>query len=161
MGSKGMKQATAEQREKALLIYQDTLDVRKASEGSGLSRAQVRWTLKLQGIRPSGNSGGACYTHLPKLREMLAAGATFVDVAKAIGTNHHRVSEFVRKHSIPYTPWTRNGAGNPCWRGGEVTDKDGYILVLRPDHPNCDRHGYVRKHRLVMEKSLGRHLLPS
>jgi hypothetical protein len=39
-----------------------------------------------------------------------------------------------------------------------MTTEQGYVLVLCPDHPAADRHGYVREHRLVMEKALGRSL---
>jgi len=39
-----------------------------------------------------------------------------------------------------------------------MQDKDGYWLVLMPDHPQANRHGYVREHRLLMEKKLGRFL---
>lgn len=52
------------------------------------------------------------------------------------------------------------GERNPRWKGGRWTNDQGYILVLRPDHPFADRHGYVREHRLVMEKSIGRYLDP-
>jgi hypothetical protein len=40
-----------------------------------------------------------------------------------------------------------------------TTNQD-YIVVKRPDHPHCDKGGYVREHRLVMEEVLGRYLLP-
>lgn len=42
------------------------------------------------------------------------------------------------------------------WTGGRIVDKHGYILVKCPDHPSKSSAGYVREHRLVMEKHLGR-----
>lgn len=51
------------------------------------------------------------------------------------------------------------GAANPRWRGGRRNAR-GYILVQRPDHPDADRFGYVREHRLVMENALHRRLFP-
>lgn len=49
---------------------------------------------------------------------------------------------------------------NPRWKGGMRANKDGYILVLKKEHPYSDSHGYVLEHRLVMEKILKRYLLP-
>jgi uncharacterized protein (DUF1330 family) len=40
------------------------------------------------------------------------------------------------------------------------TTKKGYVLILSPNHPNKDFKGYVREHRLVMERYLGRYLSP-
>jgi hypothetical protein len=45
------------------------------------------------------------------------------------------------------------------WKGGRMKHK-GYIYVLSKDHPSADRDGYVLEHRLVMEKKIGRYLLP-
>lgn len=44
--------------------------------------------------------------------------------------------------------------------GHEKKRADGYIRVYVPDHPNCTSEGYVMKHILVMERSIGRYLLP-
>jgi len=44
------------------------------------------------------------------------------------------------------------------WKGGKRKDIRGYVLVKADDHPFADCRGYVREHRLVMEKCLGRHL---
>lgn len=53
------------------------------------------------------------------------------------------------------------GEKNNRWKGGRWLHQGRYVLLLRPDHPHADRHGYVREHRVVMEEALGRYLLPS
>lgn len=55
----------------------------------------------------------------------------------------------------------KNGSEHPGWKGGRKIDKAGYVLVYRPDHPHCNSGGYVREHRLVCERVLGRPLLPT
>ena len=49
---------------------------------------------------------------------------------------------------------------NPKWKGGWWRDKNGYMLIrLSPDdffYPMVNRSGYVREHRLVVAKELGR-----
>ena len=52
---------------------------------------------------------------------------------------------------------SKTGKKNPMWKGGKFK-MAGYIMVRRPKHPNADNKGYVREHRLVMEKYLGRYL---
>jgi hypothetical protein len=40
----------------------------------------------------------------------------------------------------------------------KTIDKSGYVLVYRPKHPYANEKGYVREHRLVVEKKIGRFL---
>jgi hypothetical protein len=54
----------------------------------------------------------------------------------------------------------RRGENHPNWLGGRQKDKDGYVLVYRPQHPHANKNGYVRLHRLVMESHIGRFLRP-
>mgnify|MGYP001575280074 CR=1 FL=1 len=56
----------------------------------------------------------------------------------------------------PQTSMERNGS----WKGGRILRGE-YISIKIPDHPNADSQGYVKEHRLVMEKHLGRILLES
>jgi len=46
----------------------------------------------------------------------------------------------------------------PNWKGGKYKDKQGYVQVYVFKHPHADSMGYVKEHRLVMEKKLGRYL---
>jgi hypothetical protein len=46
---------------------------------------------------------------------------------------------------------------HPAYRGGR-RDRNGYIYIYTPEHPNADYNGYVAEHRLVMEAYLGRYL---
>lgn len=53
-----------------------------------------------------------------------------------------------------------SGPNHPMWNGGRHVAPSGYIMVWAPDHPDATKAGYVREHRLVMERHLGRRLLP-
>lgn len=53
------------------------------------------------------------------------------------------------------------GQKNPHWRGGKTVAVDGRVLVYSPLHPHPNWKNYVYRYRLVMEKHLGRILLPS
>ena len=54
---------------------------------------------------------------------------------------------------------SKKGNGNPKWRGGRTICGE-YIYIYSPNHPQKTLHGYVCEHRLVMEKHIGRFLLP-
>ena len=56
--------------------------------------------------------------------------------------------------------YSSKGENNHRWKGGIKVHSDGYILVRARNHPFCNCQGYVMKHRLVMEKSIGRYLKP-
>lgn len=77
---------------------------------------------------------------------------------------HRRINSDGHKgqHSSPATEF-KKGHGfresNVNWRGGKYL-KQGYVIVLKPDHPFCDTRGYVFEHRLVIEQQIGRYLKP-
>ena len=56
------------------------------------------------------------------------------------------------------------GENNPQWKGGKTTHKKrGYVHILSPNHPRVKnrKNQYVQEHILVMEKIIGRFLLPN
>jgi HNH endonuclease len=52
------------------------------------------------------------------------------------------------------------GASNGSWKGGRIRHKAGYVMIWVPDHPRAVKSPYVFEHILVMERLLGRHMLP-
>ncbi len=45
------------------------------------------------------------------------------------------------------------------WKGGIIKSR-GYVFIRRTDHPNVNKRGYIKRATLVLEKKLGRFLLP-
>lgn len=49
-----------------------------------------------------------------------------------------------------------SGENSPNWKGGVLKDHYGYIWIYQPNHPFCEKKGYIRRSHLVIEKNLGR-----
>lgn len=99
---------------------------------------------------------------MDEIRDLAAQGWCLRELAAKYGCSRQCVSDRMKEAGIPRLPqWSMPGARNGSWKGGRQIDSDGYILIHSPDHPNANAAGYVREHRLVMEKMIGRHLLPS
>lgn len=83
-------------------------------------------------------------------------------VADLMGWPIRRVERLVKRLGLrTQRTGPRSGEGHPNWKGGRIVDKDGYVLIWSPGHPNSRKHSqYVFEHRLVMEKKLGRVLEP-
>lgn len=52
----------------------------------------------------------------------------------------------------------RHGSLHPMWKGGQ-TVQCGYVVIYKPNHPNHDINGYVKRGRLILESKLGKILL--
>ena len=52
---------------------------------------------------------------------------------------------------------SRTKEKHPRYKGKWETS-DGYVLVHLPEHPFSDKAGYVKEHRLIVEKFIGRYL---
>ena len=63
-----------------------------------------------------------------------------------------------------YVPWNKGlkgwnaGEKHYHWKGGKRITNQGYIEIKSSEHPFRNKQGYVPKHRLVVEKTLGRYL---
>jgi len=61
-------------------------------------------------------------------------------------------------------PWNKgkklpqfSGKNNPTWKGGKHINQ-GYVYILKSNHPFSKKSGYIAEHRLVLENQLGRYL---
>jgi len=84
-------------------------------------------------------------------------------VSEQIGCVNQNVTKICRKHDIQtQRTGPRSGEGHPNWKGGRQYDKHGYVLVYAKGHPRArkPRCAYTYEHILVMERHLGRYLLP-
>ena len=68
--------------------------------------------------------------------------------------------QFKKGHPKPKKAYAfEKGKNNPVWKGGKYKAKD-YVYILKPEHPFCNKIGYVKRSRFVMEKMIGRYLAP-
>ncbi len=95
----------------------------------------------------------------PLLREYAKLGLSLSDMARRFRANKRHVRQAILERDIPYQRFSQAGPNNPAWRGGLTVEKSRYILVYMPDHPQANRHGQIRQHRLVAEHNLGRPLV--
>jgi len=49
---------------------------------------------------------------------------------------------------------------SPSWKGEKIVSSHGYVKIKMPEHPFSDANGWVYEHRIVMERKIGRYLLP-
>ena len=92
---------------------------------------------------------------------MYEGGATLREIGELMGTTDVRAAEHIRKAGGTIRQRGAPMGRNVFWKGGRIVDQDGYILLKTPHHPHATAAGYVREHRLVVERHIGRFLLPS
>jgi len=98
-----------------------------------------------------------------KIVEMARSGLNCSQIAEEIGeTDPEIVRDYLSKLGVArQRVGPPEGERNSSWNGGKTIDKDGYLLVQAPKgHPGANSNGYIRYHRLLMEQTLGRYLLP-
>lgn len=90
------------------------------------------------------------------------------EIAAIVGDSAKYVQATMLKFDAPRLKQAPpSGSRNPAYKHGRRIDRDGYVLVgSGENHPFARKrsgrtHGLIYEHRLVMERELGRHLLPS
>jgi hypothetical protein len=158
--------------EEATRLYGEDWSLRDLAARYGTSYQTVRRTLERAGVEARGMAKTAAHrAALATAREVPIDEAALWDLAarrlstqeigQALGCSEEAARERMVRLGIPRLPGKARPTRNHFWNGGRSADKAGYLLVKVPAHPHRSRSGYVREHRLVMEASLGRFLLPT
>ena len=147
-------------------LFRELGSTRLVADQLGMPLSTVSGILNRQGI-PTPRFGrrapsSACERNAKKVMEMCEAGHSLSEIGKEVGTTGYRVGQFLRRNGVTKEfPTTKEGERHYAWKG-RLIDKDGYVLIHCKGHPNARKHThYVFEHRLVMEESLGRFLLPT
>lgn len=72
-------------------------------------------------------------------------GFSTSEIGEFLGIKANHVSCIARQFGIRIPDY---------YHCGYIKDK-GYVMIYNPDHPQADCRGYVREHRLIMEKKVG------
>lgn len=92
---------------------------------------------------------------------LYAEGAGTAECARQFQTNSETIRRHLLLRGVRLRPQkSLSGDKHWNWKGGQTGGGDGYVYVRAKDHPYRNSQGYVLEHRLVMERSLGRYLLP-
>ena len=92
---------------------------------------------------------------IKKMREKLKIIFKNFNLRERISKNH-KGKHYSEKTEFKKGQFTKEK--HPMWKGGKYKDFDGYWLILKPEHLNSNKQGYIRKSRLIVSTFLNRPL---
>lgn len=147
-------------------LYQSGMAIGPIAERFGVSVGTMNRRLKQAGVVLRDRSDyprpgtPRMAIDLDTVRLMASEGCSCREIAAVVGASEETVRDRMIELGIPRLPAKARMDRNYFWTGGRTVDKHGYVLVKSPGHPHATAAGYVREHRLVMERKLGRYLDP-
>lgn len=142
----GARKVTLPDEELKKLYFDDGLRMKDIAERLGCSPATICYRFQKMGVSARKNYD---YPTTQKQR------SAWVEIGKR---SKGRTISAEQKAKLSEKMSGRRKRTDYEFGGHEKKRKDGYIRVYVPDHPNCTRDGFVMKHILVVERSIGRYL---
>ena len=128
-------------------VYTEQGSLSKAAKVFNVSKPLVAKYLKKYGIATNLTDIEKNKLLLKKL-ECYPSFCEINEVANDLGVTTTCVRENAKKLGKKFTDYFHDGKST----------KGGYVTVYDPSHPSSDHRGYVKEHRVVMEKHLGRYI---
>lgn len=129
--------------------YSELGNLDRVATKHGVSKKLVLNYMKRYGIERSKRRDPG---HLATAISALAkSGADSKEIARTLQITAEYVNMVARIKGIEITN---------RFHKGHIITHNGYRMIMVPDHPYADAKGYVREHRYVMEKRVGRYLTP-
>lgn len=143
----GSRVFTDQEIQTAVELYNKNHSVRKTAAYFSVDHTKMSKVLKSAGVEVLSKSESAKYTWKNNKHPRLGMKGELCPVYG------RKITDATREKMRPI--WKQAGENR---RLGTKMHTLGYVLEYAPDNPAADRTGYVLKHRLVMEKHLGRYL---
>jgi hypothetical protein len=149
----------SKQVQQGIALYQSGLSQAAAARRCGISLTALQKYLRESGV----NSHRVMWNQrrIDEAVDLYASGLSLKAVSQKMGSNPLRVRQKLESRGIGIRDegFYSKGERNPSWKRGRAWMK-GYLYIYSPDHPHRTRNNMVAEHRLVMEKKIGRYLLP-
>lgn len=134
--------------EELAAAYTETMSTLKMAERYGVSKKLIMNYMKRYGIQANNRD---IERHRELITELAGQGKTSREASEVTGMSVEHVNKLARQFGVKF---------HDRYHVGHLTTHNGYIMVKAEGHPEADSKGYVREHRLVMERKLGRRLEP-
>lgn len=127
--------------------YKELASMLKIANKYGVSKKLVMNYMNRFGIERKKPSAAVTDSLIEPL---LIEGLSTAEIATQVGFSDTAVRQSAKRLGLKL---------NDKYHTGEIITHNGYRMVQAPaGHPGADSKGYIREHRLVMGKKLGRHL---
>lgn len=123
--------------------YSELKSAEKVSIHFGVSKKLILNYMKRFGInrKQRGNPAEQALT----IAVLSKRGFSSTEIGSVLGICSTLVNRIARQYNIRIRDYYHPG----------YAKGNGYVLIMKPGHPHADSKGYVREHRLIVEKKLG------
>ncbi len=160
MSKGGSNRVPQELEAKIVQRYQDGLSIEQVVKELNVTQGTTYRVLKRNGVTLRYSNMLRTPDNIEAIRQMSESRTGLREIAKELGTSFRTIERIRQENGIE--PGFGRGEKHQSWTGGRRIDATGYVLVwVDPEDPMAVMafaDNYVREHRLVMARKLGRPL---